>query len=86
MKPVKKYNKQKLLKKQVKEPSVAYKTGLEQKFSIFNSFEEAEEAEYQYLASLTGEKHLANALIWIKRLYTKELKKHPKIGTNLRLK
>ncbi len=86
MTPGKKYMKKPPAKSQVKEPAAIYQTADRKELSIYNSFEEAAEAEYKYLASLSGEEHLANAVTWIKRLYAKELKKHPKIGTDLRVK
>lgn len=82
MKQGKKYKK-KSSQNKVKEPSVAYQKDKEKKISIFNSFEEAEEDNYKWLASLTGEQHLQNAVALIKRIYAKELKKHPKIGNKL---
>jgi len=86
MKKQTKYKKPKSISQKIKEPSAAYKPSGQKELSVFNSFEEAEEAHLKYLASLTGEQHLANAVAWIKRLYAKDLKKYPKLGTDLREK
>lgn len=75
--------KKKSPKRQVREPAVAYNTTPNKSISVFNSFEEAEEDNYKWLASLTGEQHLINAVALIKRIYAEDLKKHPKIGTKL---
>ncbi len=68
---------------QIKEPSVAYPPSNGKILSVFNSIEEAEEDNYKWLASLTGEQHLINAVALIKRIYAEDLKKHPKIGNKL---
>jgi len=67
----------------VKEPSAAYTIDKKKTVTIFNSFEEAEEDNYKWLASLSGEQHLINAVALIKRIYAEDLKKHPKIGNKL---
>ncbi len=67
----------------VKEPVVPYNSGKGKPLTVFNSFEEAEEDNYKWLASLTGEQHLQNAVALIKRIYAKDLKKHPKIGNKI---
>lgn len=82
MKEGKKYKK-KSSESKVKEPVVAYQADKGKSLAIFNSFEEAEEDNYKWLASLTGEQHLINAVALIKRIYAEDLKKHPKIGTKL---
>jgi len=79
----KKYKKN-ITVKTVKEPELKYDTLFQKKkITIFKSHEEADEKHYEYLASLTPEVHLQNAVSWIKRLYADELKKHPRIGKKL---
>jgi len=68
---------------QVKEPTVAYNATPNKSISIFTSFEEAEEDNYEWLASLTGEQHLQNAHELMKRIFAEDLKKHPTTGTKL---
>jgi hypothetical protein len=82
MKKGKKYKKD-LKQREVKEPAVAYQPAKGKTLTIFNSFEEAEEDNYKWLASLTGEQHLINAVALIKRIYADDLKKHPKIGNKI---
>jgi hypothetical protein len=82
MKQKKGYKKNSTARK-VKEPAVAYNVTPNKSISVFNSFEEAEEDNYTWLASLTGEQHLQNAVALIKRIYAEDLKKHPTIGTTL---
>jgi hypothetical protein len=82
MKAGKKYKK-KSPEKQVKEPSVVYNTDKGKSITIFNSFEEAEEDNYKWLASLTGEQHLQNAHELMKRIFAEDLKKNPTVGTKL---
>lgn len=52
------------------EPEVAYK-----KITIFNSFEEANEADAKEKASRSPEEHLMNVTKRIKELYADELRK-----------
>jgi hypothetical protein len=82
MKEGKKYKKQPK-EKPVKEPAVAYQPDKGKHLTIFNSFEEAEEDNYKWLASLTGEQHLQNAHELMKRIFAEDLKKHPTVGTKL---
>ena len=49
---------------------------------FFKSFEEEQEAHYKWLASLSEVEHLANAVKNIKRIYAKELRENPELGTN----
>jgi hypothetical protein len=79
----KKYSKKKSTKSQVKEPSVVYGADKGKKLSIFNSFEEAEADNYEWLASQTPEEHLKNAVKLIKRIYAEDLKKYPLIEKKL---
>jgi len=69
--------------KQVKEPATAYKALPNKSITIFNSLEEAEEDNYKWLASLTGEQHLQNAHELMKRIFAEDLKKNPTVGTKL---
>jgi hypothetical protein len=55
------------------EPEVAYGN---KRITFYNSFEEAEEADYKWLASLSPEQHLANAHKLIKSVYKEQLKKN----------
>lgn len=61
-----------------KEPEVSFKT-----LRIFSSFEEQEEEEIRWLASLTPEEHLQNTTALIKRVFSDQLKRHPEIGTQI---
>lgn len=79
----KKKHKKNSTEQQVKEPSVAYNTDKGKSLTIFNSFEEAEEDNYKWLASLTGEQHLQNAHKLMKRIFAEDLKKNPTVGTKL---
>lgn len=60
------------------EPKVAFKT-----VRVFNSFEEQEKAEIEWLASLSPEEHLQNTTALIKRVFAEDLKRHPKIGDSI---
>jgi hypothetical protein len=82
MKQKKGYKKSAALSK-VKETSVAYNATPIKSISIFNSLEEAEEDNYKWLASLTGEQHLQNAHALMKRIFAEDLKKNPTVGTKL---
>lgn len=66
--------------KRVEEPENAYQT-----VKIFDSFEEQEEAEIKWLASLSYEEHLKNGSALIKRIFTENLEKYPEIGNELEL-
>jgi hypothetical protein len=78
MSSIKKYEK-KAKPAKVKEPTVIYD---KDEIKIFDSFEAAEDEHYSWLASLTPEQHLANAVKLIKRVYANELKNNPKLGKN----
>lgn len=55
----------------------------ESTFKIFNSFQEQENDNYKWLASLTPVEHLQNATALIKRIFADSLKQNPTLGTNL---
>ncbi len=78
----KKYKK-KSTEGQIKEPAVTYQQDKGKSVSFFNSFEEAEEDNYKWLASLTGEQHLQNAHELMKRIFAEDLKKNPTTSTKL---
>ncbi len=82
MKQKKGYKKNSTARK-VKEPEVTYSAKANKSISIFNSFEEAEEDNYKWLASLTGEQHLQNAHELMKHIFAEDLKKNPTVGTKL---
>ncbi|MEO8150340.1 MAG: hypothetical protein ABI723_22085 [Bacteroidia bacterium] len=70
--------------KEVNEPQQSYGMGADEKdIHFFSSFEEMEEDNYKWLASLTPEQHLANATAFIKRIFAEELKKNPNLGNTL---
>jgi hypothetical protein len=73
-------------KRQVKEPVVDYRPEKEMHLTFFNSFEEAEDDNYKWLASLTGEQHLQNAHELMKRIFAEDLKKNPTIGNMLTIR
>jgi len=60
---------------EVNEPREDYNSGAKDApaISFFNSIEQQEEEHYKWLASLTPEQHLQNAIANIKRIYAKEL-------------
>jgi hypothetical protein len=60
------------------EPRTAFKT-----IRFFNSFEEQEEDEIRWLASLSPEEHLRNTTSLIKRVFAEDLKRNPYIGTEI---
>lgn len=62
----------------VQEPEVVYKT-----IRVLNSFEEMEQDELKWLASLLPEEHLQHATSLIKRVFSEQLEKHPKIGKRI---
>lgn len=62
----------------VEEPATAYKT-----VHIFQSFEEMERDELEWLAALSPEEHLQYAVSLIKHVFFKQLEKHPNIGTQI---
>ncbi len=76
----KKKYKTKEKKTEVKEPQAAYGS---REMKFFNSFEEQENDNYKWLATLTPEQHLNYTVELIKRVYSKELKQHPKAGNKL---
>ena len=60
------------------EPTTAFKT-----VQFFQSFEEMEQDELEWLAVLSPEEHLHHAVSLIKRVFSQQLEKHPKIGTDI---
>lgn len=62
----------------VKEPSISFKN-----FKAFNSIEEMEQDELKWLAGLAPEEHLQYTTSLIKRVFSEQLEKHPKIGTQI---
>jgi hypothetical protein len=50
---------------------------------FFSSLDEMAEDNYKWLASLTPEQHLHNALNHIKQIYAEELKRNPHLGNTL---
>ncbi len=62
------------------EPQAAYG---EKKMMFFNSFEEQENDNYRWLATLTPEQHLNYTVQLIKRVYSEQLKENPKTGNTL---
>ena len=50
---------------------------------FFNSLEEMSDDHYSYLATLSPEQHLQNALIHIKQIYADELLKNPDSGKEI---
>lgn len=62
-------------KNEANEPQTGYHTNVSHgaEISFFSSIQQQEEAHYQWLASLTPEQHLQNAVANIKRIYAKEL-------------
>ena len=77
--------KKKLIKKTksivVSEPEVAYESN---RIRIFKSFEEQEEDNLKWLASLTPEQHLYYGTLLIKRIFSEELKQNPTIGNRIK--
>ena len=56
------------------EPQPVYNSHSNQNdFKIFHSFQEAEDDNNKWLASLTPDQHLQNAVVLIKRLYSSQL-------------
>lgn len=76
----KKRDKSKVKKSEVNEPQQAYG---EKEMMFFNSFEEQENDNYRWLATLTPEQHLNYTVQLIKRVYSKELKENPSMGNEL---
>jgi hypothetical protein len=68
----------------VNESSVSYKS--KDQIHFFKSFEEMEEDNYKWLASLTPTEHLRNATELIKRVFAVDLKKKPTIGKTIYFK
>jgi hypothetical protein len=60
------------------EPKAEYKS-----LRIFESFEEQEEEENRWFATLTPEQRLQHATDLIKRVFARQLKKNPKIGKRI---
>ena len=50
---------------------------------FFSSLEEQAEDNYKWLASLTPEQHLQNAVAHIKQIYAEELLLNPHLGNQL---
>ncbi len=50
---------------------------------FFSTFEEMAEDNYAWLATLTPEQHLQNAVAHIKQIYAEELRRNPDLGTEL---
>ena len=48
-----------------------------------STFEEADNENFRWLASLSPEQHLQNATSNIKRIFAEDLKKNPHIGNSL---
>lgn len=66
------------------EPQPSYGNSSDDKtVHIFSSMTEMEEDNYRWLATLTPEQHLQNAIVLIKRIYAEDLKKNPKLGIDL---
>ena len=57
--------------------------GSTRKLKIFNSIEEAEEDDISWLASLTPEEHLQNAMLLIRQTYAHILKDKPTLGNRI---
>ncbi|MGE0638162.1 MAG: hypothetical protein AB7G44_07305 [Bacteroidia bacterium] len=76
----KKKYKEKEKKAEVNEPQQAYG---EKEMMFFNSFEEQENDNYRWLATLTPEQHLNYTVQLIKRVYSEQLKENPKTGNTL---
>ncbi|MEO5571437.1 MAG: hypothetical protein ABIT08_05170 [Bacteroidia bacterium] len=69
---------------EAKEPSAEYKKADDENtIHFFSSFEEQENDNYKWLATLTPVEHLQNATALIKRIFADDLKQHPVIGYNL---
>lgn len=60
------------------EPGTEYK-----RLRIFKSFDEQEEEENRWLASLTPEQRIHHATNLIKRVFAGQLKKNPRIGKRI---
>ena len=52
-------------------------------FKAYNSVEEMEQDELKWLAGLTPEEHLQHATSLIKRVFSEQLEKHPRIGNRI---
>ena len=63
------------------EPEATFKT-----VRFFDSFEEQEKAEIQWLASQTPRQHLQHTVSFIERIFADDLDKNPEIGHNLKFK
>ncbi len=50
---------------------------------FFNSLEDMSNDHYSYLASLSPEEHLRNAVLHIKQIYADELLKNPDCGKEI---
>jgi len=50
---------------------------------FFSSLDEMTEDNYKWLASITSEQHLHNALNHIKQIYAEELRQNPNLGTEI---
>lgn len=68
------------------EPDSKYEKTVENKsIHFFNSLDEMAEDNYAWLATLTPEQHLQNAVAHIKQIFAAELRLNPKLGTNLKI-
>ena len=67
----------------VNETSLLYQAKSKDTLKIFNSFEELENDNYRWLATLTPSQHLQNATSLIKRIFAENLKQHPYLGNEL---
>lgn len=54
-----------------------------QKIHFYASLDEMAEDNYKWLASLTAEQHLQNALAHIKQIFSEELKRNRGLGTQI---
>lgn len=68
------------------EPQVSYKSASAKSVYAFSSFEELEEHEARYMASLSPLEHLRNATALIKRVFAEDLKKNPKLGRKIHIR
>ncbi len=76
----KKIYKSKTEKKTVNEPTIDYEG---KRIHFFKSLEEMEEDNYKWLATLSPIEHFTNATELIKRIFAKDLKKKPTIGSKI---
>lgn len=65
------------------EPQPGYDSKKKKSIHFFSSFEDMEEDNYKWLAALTAEQHLQNAVANIKRIFADELRRNPRTRTKL---